>query len=170
MALIDGHGTYTTPQLQTVSTHKADVFTATINNMDKTNITGLAATITPQSTSNKILIVVDIGGCCCRTNGQRYGFGIKRGSTLIGQPTGTDSRTGALYATANFEGGSNGIETGACFHFLDSPSTTSATTYQVWTTVEGNGNTVCINRSDNDSNSSSVFRVTSNITCYEIGG
>ena len=155
--------------IQVVSTHKADVFVATINNMDKTNITGMAATITPQSTSSKILIMVHLGGVACRSTGQRYGFGLKRGSTVIGQPTGTSNRTGALYATANFEGSSNGIESGAAFHFLDSPSTTSATTYTVWTTVEGNGNEVAINRSDNDSDSSSVFRVSSNITCFEMG-
>ena len=155
--------------IQVVSTLKSDTFSASINGMTKTNVTGLAATITPQSTSSKILIVVDIGGCSTPDTGQRFGFGIKRGSTVIGQPTGTDSRTGALFATTNFEGNSNAMEGGASFHFLDSPSTTSATTYTVWTTIEGNGNEVFVNKSSNDSNSSSVFRATSNITCYEMG-
>tara|TARA_Y100000401_G_scaffold112909_1_gene112918 strand:- start:1256 stop:1795 length:540 start_codon:yes stop_codon:yes gene_type:complete len=155
--------------IQVVSAHKADTFSATINGMTKTDVTDMAVTITPQSTSSKILIMVHLGGVACRTNGQRYGFGLKRGSTVIGQPTGTSGRTGALYATSNFEGGSNGIESGAAFHFLDSPSSTSAQTYQVWTTVEGNGNEVVVNRSDGDSDSSSVFRVTSNIICFEMG-
>jgi len=170
MAFIDGHGTYTTPQLQTVSTFKGDVFSATINGMTWTNITGLAATITPQSTSNKVLVSVALGGFCCHSTGQRYGFAIKRGSTVIGVATSTGSRTGAMFSTTNFEGGSNAIECGAAFHLLDSPSTTSATTYTVCMNVEGNGHTVSLGRSDNDSNSSSVFRVSSNITCYEIGG
>ena len=155
--------------IQVVAAHKSDTFTASINGMTKTDVTDMAVTITPQSTSSKILILVNLGGVACRSTGQRYGFGLKRNGTVIGQPTGTSGRTGALYATANFEGSSNGIESGAAFHFLDSPSSTSAQTYQVWTTVEGNGNEVVVNRSDNDSDSSSVFRVTSNITCYEMG-
>ena len=155
--------------IQVGTAHKADTFVATINGMTKTDVTDMAVTITPQSTSSKILVMVHLGGVACRNTGQRYGFGLKRNGTVIGNPTGTSNRTGALFATANYEGGSNGIECGAAFHFQDSPSSTSAQTYQVWTTVEGNGNEVAINRSDNDSDSSSVFRVTSNIIAFEMG-
>ena len=155
--------------IQVVSTFKSDTFSASINSMNETNITGLSATITPQSTSSKILIVVAIGGCSTPDTGQRYGFGLKRGGTVIGVATGAGNRTPAMFSTTNFEGNSNAMEGGAAFHFLDSPSTTSATTYQVWTTIEGNGNEVFINKSSNDSDSSSVFRSSSNITVFEMG-
>tara|TARA_A100001391_G_scaffold135808_1_gene94516 strand:- start:2115 stop:2654 length:540 start_codon:yes stop_codon:yes gene_type:complete len=155
--------------IQVVSTFKSDTFSTTVNSMNLINITGLSANITPQSTSSKILIVVNIGGCSTPDTGQRYGFGLKRGGTVIGVATGASNRTPAMFATTNFEGNSNAMEGGASFHFLDSPSSTSQLSYSVWTTIEGNGNEVFINKSSNDSDSSSVFRASSNITCFEMG-
>ena len=44
--------------LQVVSTHKSDTFTHSTTTF--TDITGMSATITPSSSSSKILIIVDI--------------------------------------------------------------------------------------------------------------
>ena len=158
--------------IQVVSTFKSDTFSATINSMNETNITGLSATITPQSTSSKILIVVDIGGCATPDTGQRYGFGLKRGGTVIGVATSPGNRTAAMFSTTNFEGNSNAMEGGASFHFLDSPSTTSATTYKVQLKTEASGNTgnVFVNRSGEDADNVQNARSVSSITVMEVSG
>jgi len=99
----------------------------------------ITATITPISTSSKILIMLNakIGG----TNGNG-GLGLRRNTTWIGGSgntvTGGDSLHGAnsfiaaddalngFYYSTNTWGMSNLIHM-----YLDSPSTTSATTYKV---------------------------------------
>ena len=56
--------------------------------------------------------------------------------------------------------------------FLDSPSTTSATTYKVQLSTEASGNTgdVFVNRSGEDTNNNQHSRVTSSITVMEVSG
>jgi hypothetical protein len=79
--------------------------------------TSLSASITPSSTSNKILILASfsIGAV-----GDYFCFvGLKRASTIIG---------GSIRFSPN--SGANLIQSGA-LTFLDTPSTTSATTYRI---------------------------------------
>jgi hypothetical protein len=87
--------------------------------------TGLTATITPSATNSKILVIVSQQGYATRTSNSDPGFGVKllRGATTIfdAAPQGYQS----LYANnANIAGS-------AAFSYLDSPSTTSATTYKI---------------------------------------
>ena len=90
------------------------------------DITGATLTITPKSTSSKILLMCDIGGYF--NNGSTYpivNFGFVRGSTAIYNKSGFyfDARSaGTIY-------GQNLVRVG--LHYLDSPSTTSATTYKI---------------------------------------
>lgn len=84
-----------------------------------------AVTITPSSSSNKILIMFQ--GCIEVSNGGRVRFSFKRGSTDI-----TPSSTTGF---AREQDTSNiNLMIGA--HFLDSPSTTSSTTYTLQALVE----------------------------------
>ena len=78
---------------------------------------GLSATITPSSTSSKILIIVD-QLLAADSAGWWAGYGIYRGSTSI---------KGTSYELRN--GGSH-IHSRVSLNYLDSPSTTSATTYK----------------------------------------
>jgi len=76
--------------------------------------TGLSASITPRSSSNKILCIWTIG---IRNDTQRSGIALVRGSTSI-------------FAATE----SKGIFVGPhyiSYHFLDSPATTSSTTYKI---------------------------------------
>ena len=164
----DSHGTYGQPFLQAKQTVKSDVFSVTVNNLNWENITGLDVSITPQSTSSKILVMVTIGGWTCPHTNQRFAFAMKRDTTLIGLADSAGNRVRASVATQNFEGGTNGIENGVAFNFLDSPSTTSSVTYRTCLNAEGNGLTVAINRSDGDSNNNETFRACSTITAFEI--
>ena len=70
--------------LQVVSTTKTDHFTST--SASQTEITGLNVSITPSSSSNKILLLVNINFGAA-TNGY-IGFNLKRDSTLIATSSG----------------------------------------------------------------------------------
>ena len=83
--------------------------------------TGLTASITPTSTSNKILVTICHGGCGKETGNVTLGFKVFRDSTDLGQKEGglgyTGTTTGNLIGTWAWE-------------YLDSPSTTSEVTYK----------------------------------------
>jgi hypothetical protein len=87
--------------------------------------TGLTATITPQSTTSKILIIINT---VVSANGSTYGGGAfaiyKNGSSIYTDPTGNN----ALYGAANIAAPQARIT----LTYLDSPSTTSATTYTLY--------------------------------------
>lgn len=96
--------------------------------------TGLSASITPTSTSSKILVLCSVSANM-GTGGDIYMasfFNIVRGSTQITE-YGNRIRSGA---------GGSSHESGASIslQYLDSPSTTSATTYKVQHKVEVSGN------------------------------
>ena len=91
--------------------------------------TGLTATITPTSASSKILVLVTQSGCGKTSNSTYLQLRLLRGLTTL----------------ANFEryAGYNAVTqsnfVGACSTcFLDSPATTSATTYKTQLASVGN--------------------------------
>ena len=148
--------------LQVVSTTKTDTFSTTSGSF--TGITGLTASITPTSASSTILVVasVQIAGI----NGtNRVGVRLVRGATAIAVGDAASSRTRA--SAAGFSAVSDDIESVA-ITTLDSPATTSATTYAIDMMQVGGGTVYC-NRSHTDSDSSTTFRTASTITVYEIG-
>ena len=149
--------------LQVVSTTKTDTFTiSTDNTSAPADITGLSATITPSSTSNKILILamITVGGSTSHTN-----LVIDRGGTDIAKGDVAGSRqqlsTGEGIAGAGSIGNAN-------INFLDSPSSTSALTYKVQ--ANNNGSTTYINRTGTDTDSNAFSRQISTITLMEIAG
>ena len=89
--------------------------------------TGLTASITPSSSSSKILAVVTC--VCCYTSGSNREMSatLYRGATNLA-PTGstTNQAFAWLYAYNQITGGSLN------FTYLDSPATTSSTTYTVY--------------------------------------
>ena len=115
--------------LQVVQTVKTDAFTTTSSSL--VDVTGMNATITPSSTSSKILVQVHIG----ISGGAQYSYAhyvLLRGSTQIGIGTGAtgSNQTNISFAT-NWNTPNEYIGHAASFQFLDSPSTTSATTYKL---------------------------------------
>ncbi len=89
----------------------------TIQSTSLTDLTNVTASITPSSTSSKVLIV---GRVQSQSNSYGVGLGIVRGSTVIYE----DEATSATYS-----GDSEYVITP--FSFIDSPSTTSSTTYKI---------------------------------------
>ena len=128
------------------------------------NDTGLTIDITPSSTSSKIYVMshVSMGA----TNGYRFALRLVRGSTDISVATSAGSRT---VATVAHEGtGGNKIDQTFPIFFLDSPATTSATTYKIQAACEQGGGTWYLNRGGLATDNSTVYAATSSIAVMEI--
>jgi len=114
--------------------------------------TGLSASITPSSTSSKILIIVQQQGCkCAGMNTGDINIKLQRGTTDIYK-----FALGYWYSqtTNEFRGGISGT-------YLDSPSTTSSTTYKTVFKANDGGTSYVQNDSVN---------TVSTITLMEIAG
>ena len=155
--------------IQVVQTVKSDTFSAN-NTSTFTDITGLSATLTPKSTSNKILIRYNVASSMT-TGGYVCHIRLLRGSTDIAQG---DADGFKIQATTSAYSGSTNADYPVYYQvceFLDSPATTSATTYKLqsrgWNTSAG---TYYINNSASESNTVNYARIISTITLYEISG
>ena len=134
--------------LQVVSTTKSDVFTTT--SASYVDVTGLSASITPSSSSSKVLIIANLSYSA--SSGRDAAFQILRGSTVI--PTGvTGSVLNGAYTLSMFS---------VAQSYLDSPATTSATTYKIQVYVSAD--TIYVNRRALDT----TFTGQSTITLMEI--
>ena len=146
---------------QVVSATKTDTFTTTSTSF--VDVTGLSVSITPTATNSKIFIVVDLVGGAVPTTVAMFGV-LLRNSTQIALADAASSRTrasGFLQTTNNDSCAMMSI------NFLDSPATTSATTYKMQ--IAANAvSTVAVNRSISDSNSAAFGRTVSTITVMEI--
>ena len=138
----------------------------------------LQLSITPTSTSSKILITTAINSHS--HNAQGGGFVVIRGSSYnasnrVVSPTSFGSRTptnigGAWTGDAS---GDDRMLMNASSVLLDSPSTTSATTYGVYcTTISSTQGGTSINASstDGDVDSADYIRAVSTFTIQEIAG
>ena len=143
--------------LQVVSTTKTDVFSTTSTSY--TDLTGLTATITPASTSSKIMVFVQLSTSHSSTNGHL--FNLVRGATNLLQSTagGTDNATftpATTSTTLNIAG--------VPIMFLDSPASASAQTYKLQ--IKTIGGTAYVNRRG----AGTGFGSTSTITLMEVAG
>jgi len=147
--------------LQIVQTVKTDDFSASVATDTVADITGLSASITPSSTSNKILVSYDI-----HLHSTSGGAKVQliRDSSKICINTSTSSfeaQTSMSHNDAVF------AMTVSSFSFLDSPSTTSSITYKPQVShTSGNTRTIYVNAPE--STNSRHGRVTSQMTLMEI--
>ncbi len=121
--------------VQVVSATKTDVFTTT--SASNTPITGLSVTLTPASTSSKVLVTFNINaGCSNSASAVRI---FKNGSVITGAIG--DNITTNEWTVNVYGGGDDANSTpNWSMSFLDSPSTTSATTYALYVAqVQGTG-------------------------------
>ena len=142
--------------LQVQSTTKTDTFNTTSTSF--TDVTGLSVAITPSSTSSKVLINFSIGTHDLTGAGD-FAYQIVRGSTAIGLGSGGGT-SATVGGTINADRGESVAMT-----FLDTPSTTSATTYKIQVRTPS-GTQMFINTRDGNSNYSTI----STITVMEIKG
>jgi hypothetical protein len=103
--------------------------------------TGITASITPSSASSKVLVIISASIMVSRTSTTEIysGAQLLRGATQIAD-YGSTNRNGSVMnrvttVTATIQGGGQ-----YSFVYLDSPSTTSSTTYKLQAGVEQNSN------------------------------
>jgi hypothetical protein len=140
--------------LQVVQTVKTDIFSTT--SASYTNVTGLSVSITPKFSTSKILVfcTVNFGSATDDTLVQL----VKNSSTALGNGTGGSATNGFAQASASYIN----FPLPASINYLDSPATTSATTYGVQILVYSG--TTYVNRRGNNAS----FGTSSQITVMEI--
>ena len=153
--------------LQVVSTTKTDTFTSTSGTY--TDITGLSVSITPSSTANKVLVLASVITC---VDMDRSCFvQLVRGSTAIaiGDAAGSRIRVTSFGTTGATDAGFVNVGTPHNINFLDSPNTTSSTTYKIQALVNvSSPSTFYVNRFGSDLDSSTRARAVSTITAFEV--
>jgi hypothetical protein len=148
--------------LQVLQATKTDAFSTT--STSPVDITGLSVTITPSSSSNKILVSYSTVGSINGDIAHGY-FNMVRGATAIFKADVAGSRTSATSVLNQPNGGQM-----LCYSqtYLDSPATTSATTYKLQLN-SSNGNAIYVNRSARDFDSAAYDgRAVSSFTVMEI--
>jgi hypothetical protein len=142
--------------LQVVSTFKNDTFSSASTTF--VDITGLSVSITPTSTTSTILILVT-SNFSANTGNAPTAFNLVRNSTNIATPATAPTYNGTV--TPYIAGNISDQSVPWSVSFLDSPATTSATTYKVQ--GRGSAGTFYVNR-----RATADFNGTSSITVMEI--
>lgn len=149
--------------LQIASVTKTDTFTT--GSATYTDLTGLTLTITPSSTTSQILVAysVQASGNAGTNMG---GIQIVRGATAIGNAAAASNRSVGNTVIPELGAAVMGQVTNT---FLDSPATTSATTYKLQIRTFGAGGTIIyVNRTQTDTDLAAFGRGTSTLTVMEI--
>lgn len=121
--------------LQVQSVIKTDTYSTT--STTAADVTGLTVSITPASSSNKILVLAQVNGS--QGSAGDGIFKLLRNSTEIGSNSLTYPGFGMVSSSTPNSSFSNSIL------YVDSPATTSATTYKVQARVSTSG-TLYVNR------------------------
>ena len=166
--LVSGIGATAGQVIQVVSTTKTDAFSSSSSSF--VDITGLSVSITPSNSSNKILVICYINGIGANVTSGSFGHQLQlvRTSTNIAVGDTAGSRS---VATGSLGGqDSPPFAQSTTISFLDTPSTTSSTTYKVQTR-HTQSKTMRINTAWNDETDATFgLRTVSTITVMEIKG
>ena len=150
--------------LQVISTPKTDTTTTTATTYE--DMTGMTVTITPSSTSSKILVLTNLNISTVSNDYWVYVRLVRDSATpFIADAAG--SRVVASSVARDDKAAQNVNEVGPIF--LDSPSTTSATVYKIQWRVEAS-DTGVLNRAGLDTDNTTYPRTASSITVMEIAG
>ncbi len=126
--------------LQVISTHSTTH--QSTSSTSYVDCTGLSASITPSSTSSKILVMVTFSGY--HANSHTGFVRLLRDATEIGSGTGPGSGVGALFSLRT---NATHITNVQSFNYLDSPATISPITYKLQMRTTGSGSPTYMNRS-----------------------
>ena len=151
---------------QIVQTVKSDTFTSVSTTY--ADVTGMSVSITPSAASSKVLVMatLNVGN---NTDDRWSAYQLVRDSTAIsiGDTDGSKTRAsaGSVRQTAT---GSQNLVSNMSVIFLDSPSTTSSTTYKLQCKVQSGGAVLTFNRPGNATNADYVVHTASSITAIEV--
>ena len=149
--------------LQVQSAFKSDTDSTT--STSDVAISGLSLTLTPASTSSKVLVQFDVGTMGNHGSAHMF-YTVYRsigggGYSAIGVGTGGSSYN---YASGAYAANNYYHAVGHCF--LDSPNTTSEITYKLYFRSSSGSYTMYINRRAGDD----LFRGSTSLICTEISG
>ena len=150
--------------LQVVSATKTDTFTSAVT-ATWTDITGISVAITPTSATSKIFLMCTVQGAIYRPGASAVMLRLVRDSTAIGIGDAASNRTRMTFGASVV---SNDSVASTTVNYLDSPTTTSSTTYKVQ--FFQSAATIQINRTVTDADAADNGRCVSSITVMEIAG
>ena len=135
------------------------------------DVTGLVASITPSATGSKVLVMVSTtlhhsAAYIIHVNVERTigGTATKLGTANV------SNRVGSVMSTLPVNSWYGVSMHPVSFQLMDSPSTTSACSYQVQVTLGASySGTIYVNRTNNDNDADYSSRTKSTITLMEIG-
>jgi hypothetical protein len=156
--------------LQVVSTAKTDTFVTSATVTD-TAVTGLTVSITPTSSSSKILVFCNLGIAAENAQGgaTKLTRTVSAVTTQLSLADTAGSRSRGSFAGSAYRGSAAGyllMVLNQNLSYLDSPATTSAITYGVQVSSLSTG--TYINRSGTDTDAADTYRGVSYITVMEI--
>ena len=156
--------------LQVLSTAKTDTFVSSATVTD-TAVTGLTVSITPTSSSSKILVFCNLGIAAENAQGgaAKLTRTVSAVTTQLSLADTAGSRSRGSFAGSGYRGSATGyllMVWNQNLSYLDSPATTSAITYGVQVSSLSTG--TYINRTGSDTDAADMYRGVSYITVMEI--
>lgn len=156
--------------LQVVQGVKTDTFVTSATVTD-TAVTGLTVSITPTSSSSKILVFCNLGIAAENAQGgaTKLTRTISGSTTQLSLADTASSRSRGSFAGSAYRGSAAGyllMVLNQNLSYLDSPATTSAIAYGVQVSSISTG--TYINRSGTDTDAADMYRGVSYITVMEI--
>jgi len=142
--------------LQVQSNIKVDSFITSSSSF--TDVTGLFASITPSSATNKVLVIATVNLTSVSTSDSVVR--LLRNSTVIGSGTSGSAQNGF----GQFSSAYSLMQSTSTIAFFDSPATTSSVTYKVQVVQNGGSGQAQINKRGADSN----FGTSSTVTLFEV--
>jgi hypothetical protein len=151
-----------------VQTVKTNTFTESVaTGATSGDVTGLTVTITPESASNKVLIIASIN--CAAANPFIPYVILYRAGSILSAAVGDAASSRPVVTSASTNAVTTASQTVPVM-FLDSPSTAAATTYSIRLRHGDQTSTrdVYVNRSQNDNDDARGGRSISTITAIEV--
>ena len=151
--------------IQVVSAAKTDAQTITTSGTTIYDVTGLSVNITPKFSTSKMFIMAMVNGYWASSTGNI--ILLRRNtsdSIFVGDASGSRGQGTAHPYVSN-----DAYQSTIPIMYMDSPATTSATTYKISVQeVDGGGNTIYINRPASTTDSLNRVRCPSSITVMEV--
>ena len=165
---LDVTGSLTAPGvfINAVSAVKTDSQSNASNN-SFSYITGLSVTITPKSTSSKILLLCNISLSCSDDATGRSFRCLRNGTHIGGGSEGSRKSVNFFASPMSTDQNMSGTTS---WHYLDSPSSTSALTYKIQMTGYNSAVTTYINTNMSRGGQAYDDIATSNFTAIEVAG
>ena len=153
--------------IQVAVTQKSDVFTWGITG--DVAITGMSVSITPTRSDSKILVQVQIGASGVYNNAYPIFWQLYKNGSQISGAKGSGTSGSTVKCASYTKNYVYYTGTSTSFSFLDSPSTTSATTYQLYGQRHSSSGTAYFNATARQINERYAESI-STITAMEISG